>query len=108
MQWEKLERSFEALETLLRTLHATDRFSLVLFNSETERLPVTAANPADVQHALELVRASRLRAGTDLEKALETGLDEAASPHINNAYLVRRLVAVRWENSDWEWTRQMP
>src|SRR5215472_12295321 len=88
MQWEKLERSFEALETLLRTLHATDRFGLVLFNSETERLPVTAANPADVQHALELVRASRLRAGTDLEKALETGLDEAASPDINNAYLV--------------------
>ena len=88
MQWEKLERSYEALETLLRTLPATDRFGLVLFNSETERLPVTAANPAGVQHALELVRTSRLRAGTDLEKALEAGLDETASPDIKNAYLV--------------------
>ena len=88
MQWEKLERSYEALETLLRTLHSTDRFGLVLFNSETERVPVAAANPADIQHALELVRASRLCAGTDLAKALETGLDESASPDIQNAYLV--------------------
>ena len=35
MQWDKLERSFETLETLLRSLRRTDRFNLLLFNSET-------------------------------------------------------------------------
>src|SRR5215469_7029706 len=88
MQWEKLERSYEALETLLRTLRPVDRFGLVLFNSETQQLPVSAANRAAMQHAIEFVRASRLRGGTDLKKALETGLDEAASPDVRNAYLV--------------------
>ena len=88
MQWDKLERSYEALETLLRTLHPADRFGLVLFNSETQRLPIRAANPADVQHAIEFVRASRLRGGTDLEKALATGLEQAALPDVRNAYLI--------------------
>jgi Ca-activated chloride channel family protein len=88
MQWDKLERSYEALETLLRTLHPEDRFGLVLFNSETQLLPVSAANPAAVQRAIELVRTSRLRGGTNLEKALETGLRQAALPDARNAYLV--------------------
>ena len=37
MQWEKLERSYQALETLLRTLKPADKFNLILFNSETQR-----------------------------------------------------------------------
>src|SRR5258708_28366230 len=72
MQWEKLERSYQALETLLRTLQPVDNFNLILFNSETERfasLPVSADSAA-IQHALDLVRASRLRAGTAIQKAL--------------------------------------
>src|SRR5216684_8402496 len=36
MQWEKLERSYQALETLLRTLHPSDRFNLILFNQQTQ------------------------------------------------------------------------
>ena len=40
MQWEKLERSYQAFETLMRTLRPADRFALVLFNSETQVLPV--------------------------------------------------------------------
>ncbi len=28
MQWEKLERSYQALESLLRTLRPSDRFNL--------------------------------------------------------------------------------
>jgi Ca-activated chloride channel homolog len=44
MQWEKLERSYQALETLLHTLRPADHFGLVLFNSETQVVPVSAAD----------------------------------------------------------------
>ena len=88
MQWEKLERSYQALETLLRSLRPTDRFSLVLFDSVTQVLPLSAAVPANVQHAIDTVRASRLRGGTDVQAALQAGLQQAASPDASNSYLV--------------------
>jgi Ca-activated chloride channel homolog len=34
MQWEKLERSYQALESILHLLRPTDHFNLILFNSE--------------------------------------------------------------------------
>lgn len=79
MQWEKLERSYAALEALLRGLGPEDRFSLLLFNQEVVRFrpgPVAATAEA-VQQALEFVRTSRLRGGTDLGKAMAEGLAEA-------------------------------
>ncbi|HEX6804576.1 MAG TPA: VIT and VWA domain-containing protein [Terriglobales bacterium] len=88
MQWDKLERSYEAFETLLHTLHPADGFALVLFNSETQVLPLGSANAANAQRAIEFVRASRLRGGTDLQKALATGLQQAALPDARNTYLV--------------------
>jgi len=88
MQWEKLERSYQALETLLRTLRPTDHFSLVVFNSETHALPLSTANGGNVQHAIDFVRASRLRGGTDIQRALQAGLQQAADPAASNAYLV--------------------
>ncbi len=88
MQWEKLERSYQALETLLRNLTPADRFSLVLFNSGTQVLPLSTATPANVQHAIDSVRASRLRGGTDVQQALQAGLQQAASPDASNSYLV--------------------
>ncbi len=35
MQWEKLERSYQAYETLLRTLKPADRLNVVLFNTRS-------------------------------------------------------------------------
>ena len=70
MQWEKLERSYMALETLLRSLRPADRFHLLLFNSDVTAFSPQAAGPESVDKALEFVRASRLRGGTDLQKAL--------------------------------------
>jgi Ca-activated chloride channel family protein len=81
MQWEKLERSYRALETLLRSLKPEDRFNLILFNSQVQPFqpaPV-AADSNNLQHALDLVRASRLRGGTNLEKALQEALRESAA-----------------------------
>jgi Ca-activated chloride channel family protein len=88
MQWEKLERSYQALETLLRSLKAEDKFNLILFNTQVkpfQPVPV-AADGNKVQQALDFVRASRLRGGTDLQKALQEVLRESAS--CGNPYLV--------------------
>jgi Ca-activated chloride channel family protein len=81
MQWEKLERSYQALETLLRTLKSDDKFNLILFNSQTQSFqsaPILADSGA-VQRALDFVRASRLRGGTDLQRALDEGLRQSAN-----------------------------
>jgi Ca-activated chloride channel family protein len=88
MQWEKLERSYQALETLLQTLKPADHFGLVLFNNETQVVPVNNADPANVQRAIDSVRSSRLRGGTDLKHALQAGLQEATAPNASNTYMV--------------------
>ena len=88
MQWEKLERSYQALETLLHSLRPSDRFALVLFNSETQVVPMASAEQANIQRAIDAVRASRLRGGTDLQAALKAGLEQSATPGPNNTYLV--------------------
>jgi Ca-activated chloride channel family protein len=88
MQWEKLERSYQALETLLHTLRPSDQFALVLFNTETQVVPMAAADQGNVQRAIQSVRSSRLRGGTDLQHALQTGLEQFAAPGASNGYLV--------------------
>lgn len=99
MQWDKLERSYAALERILHSLQPGDRFNLLLFNTKVSQFapsPV-AAEPATVKKALEFVRGSRLRGGTDLQEALGQGLGQckgqnprAQSPESGgaNSYLV--------------------
>src|SRR6266849_2143098 len=80
MQWEKLERSYQALETLLRTLRPSDSFNLILFNQQTQLFqpaPVHADGAA-IQRALDFVRGSRMRGGTDLQHVLDDGLKQCA------------------------------
>jgi len=87
MQWEKLEGGYRALEALLRSLKPRDRFSLILFNTEVnavENAPV-AAMPDAVEKALNAVRATRLRGGTNLQAALEEALRQASG---SDAYIV--------------------
>jgi len=88
MQWEKLERSYQALETLLHSLRPTDHFALILFNTETQIVPLSSAEQGNVQRAIDSVRACRLRGGTDLQLALRTGLEQATAPGASNTYLV--------------------
>ena len=90
MQWDKLERSYLALERTLHSLKPADRFNLLLFNTEISAFqpsPV-AANPAQIQKAINFVRASRLRGGTDLQAALRDGLAQCGSGSVINPYLV--------------------
>jgi Ca-activated chloride channel homolog len=79
MQWEKLERSYQALEGLLHSLRPNDHFNLLLFNSEISKFSPTpvAADATAVQKALDFIRASRLRGGTNLELALQNGLEQS-------------------------------
>lgn len=82
MQWDKLERSYGALEATLLSLKPADRFSLILFNQDVtlyKPQPI-AATPDAIQQALSFVKASRLRGGTDLGQALAAGLAQAAGP----------------------------
>ena len=81
MQWEKLERSYQALETLLRSLRPTDHFNLLLFNHQVQSFQASpvAADPASIQRALDFVRSSKLRGGTDLQKALQAGLQQGSA-----------------------------
>lgn len=115
MQWEKLERSYQALETLLRSLKPNDKFNLVLFNSQVQPFQ-QAPVPADsnnVQRALDFVRASRLRGGTDLQKALQEAVRQS-SVSTGSPYLVllsdggategtiRNAKLAAWYEAEWK------
>ena len=79
MQWEKLERSFRALESLLRSLRPSDQFNLLIYNEKTTpfaRAPVPA-NPDQIEKALAFLRAEKLRGGTNLQSALEAALAQS-------------------------------
>jgi Ca-activated chloride channel family protein len=78
MQWEKLERSYAAAAKLLENLGPEDRFNLLLFNTKVDSFkpaPVKA-DLASVKAAMDWLRQSHLRGGTDLQKALESGLNQ--------------------------------
>lgn len=82
MQWDKLERSYAALEALLHTLRPADHFNILLFNQDVDPWKPTPvpADPAAIDAARAAVRASRLRGGTDLSKALAAGVKQCDAP----------------------------
>lgn len=83
MQWEKLERSDAAAAKTLESLHPQDRFNLLLFNTAVEsfRPAPVAADTTTVMAAMDWLRRSHLRGGTDLQKALDAGLAQATAPN---------------------------
>lgn len=83
MQWDKLERSYGALQAVILSLKPEDHFSLLLFNQDVaafQPAPV-AATQQNVQQALAFIKSSRLRGGTDLGKALTAALAQATEPN---------------------------
>jgi len=90
MQWEKLERSYQALESLLRSLRPEDRFNLLLFNNQVQAFQgaLVTADAASIQGALDFVRSSKLRGGTDLQRALQAGLQQCSASANGSPYLV--------------------
>lgn len=81
MQFEKLDRAYEATEGLLRSLTPQDTFNLMLFNDE---VVVFSNNPVDgrsdqIERALAFIKSSYLSGGTDTGAALDraAGLSKA-------------------------------
>ena len=73
MQFEKLDRAYEAAEGLLRSLTPRDSFNLMLFNDDVSTFsngPVDA-RPDQVERALAFIKSSYLSGGTDLGAALD-------------------------------------
>ncbi|HEU4416587.1 MAG TPA: VIT and VWA domain-containing protein [Candidatus Angelobacter sp.] len=89
MQWDKLERSYEAMQKVLHSLAAGDQFNVLMFNSKVTpfQAAMSGVAPVSLQKVTDFVRNSRLRGGTDLELALEAGLAQCAQSPANN-YLV--------------------
>jgi Ca-activated chloride channel family protein len=89
MQWDKLERSYEAMQKVLHSLSPGDQFNLVMFNSNVTPFQpgLSGVTPVSLQKVTDFVRGSRLRGGTDLQRALEAGLEQCAPGAANN-YLV--------------------
>ncbi|MEO8027315.1 MAG: VIT domain-containing protein [Bryobacteraceae bacterium] len=79
MQWEKLERSFQALETLLRGLRPADQFNLLLYATEVTPLSPAPqpATPEHIEKALTFLKSSRLRGATNLQGALDAALAQS-------------------------------
>ena len=86
MQWNKLDSSFQAFETLLRSLRPQDQFNVIVFNSDVALFAnsVQPASADQVERALAFVKQSRLRGGTNLGMALDRALGQAGP----NAYVV--------------------
>jgi len=78
MQWEKLERSYQALQKVLHELHPQDRFNLLLFNSKVTPFQpqMSAVTPVALRQADDFLQNSRLRGGTNLQQALEAALNQ--------------------------------
>jgi Ca-activated chloride channel family protein len=90
MQWEKLERSYAAAAKMLESLGPQDKFNLLLFNTEVASFkpaPVKADLPT-VKAAMDWLRQSHLRGGTDLQKALDAGLGQFANADSGGTALV--------------------
>jgi Ca-activated chloride channel family protein len=73
MQWEKLDRAYEAVEGLLRSLTPRDAFNLVLFNDDVNTFVRRSAEarPEEVERGLAFIKSSYLSGGTDMGAALE-------------------------------------
>jgi Ca-activated chloride channel family protein len=89
MQWDKLERSYEAMQKVLHSLSTGDQFNLLMFNSKVTSFQpgLSGVTPVSLQKATDFVRSSRLRGGTDLQSALAAGLAQCAPGSANN-YIV--------------------
>src|SRR6185503_15432882 len=72
MQFEKLDRAYEATEGLLRSLTPQDSFNLMLFNDDVAVFSNNAveARSDQIERALAFIKASYLSGGTDLGAAL--------------------------------------
>src|SRR5947209_1451813 len=90
MQWDKLERSYAALQKIMHVLQAQDRFNLLLFNNRvTPFAPqMGAATPVALRQADDFLQHSMLRGGTNLQQGLEAALQQCRQNPRDNYIVV--------------------
>lgn len=90
MRWEKLERTYEALEYFLRHLTNQDEFMLLLFHQEVKSFATTPspAIPANIDLALTFFKSQYLMGGTDFQKAFQEAFKHSAQLKNRERYLV--------------------
>ncbi len=91
MQWNRLTQAYGALEYFIKNLESGDRFQVILFNDEVKawEKKILPYSPERAASALKFVRESYLTGGTDLLRALKTGLEQFRdNPHVNEPYVV--------------------
>ncbi|MFQ3580460.1 MAG: VIT and VWA domain-containing protein [Chloracidobacterium sp.] len=76
MNFEKLDRAYEACGVFLKSLRPEDRFNLALFNDDVQVWAESPrpGTPSETAQALDFIRRGYLSGGTDLAKALQRGL----------------------------------
>ncbi len=76
MNFEKLDRAYEACSLFLKSLRPEDHFNLVLFNDDVQAFSETpqTGTAENTTRALDFIRRSYLSGGTDFAKALQRGL----------------------------------
>ncbi|MGQ9897425.1 MAG: VIT and vWA domain-containing protein [Acidobacteriota bacterium] len=76
MNFEKLDRAYEACGIFLKSLRSEDHFNLVLFNDDVQVFSETPerGTAENTTRALDFIRRSYLSGGTDFAKALQRGL----------------------------------
>ncbi|HSQ18893.1 MAG TPA: VWA domain-containing protein, partial [Blastocatellia bacterium] len=104
MQFEKLDRAYEATEGLLRSLTPQDTFNLMLFNDD---VAVFSNSPVDarsdqIERALAFIKSSYLSGGTDTGAALDRAASLAKSMPANKE---RSIVMISDGNSTLATTR---
>ncbi len=79
MYGDKIARAVEALDFFLHNLTAEDEFNLVIFSDEADVLAANPVNatPENVEEALEFIKNSTLGGGTNLKRALQTGVEQS-------------------------------
>ncbi|MGI8639018.1 MAG: VIT and vWA domain-containing protein [Pyrinomonadaceae bacterium] len=79
MYGDKLARAVEAADYFLHGLTAQDKFSLILFNEETDAFSEKplAATTENVEQAMQFVRDSAFGGGTNVKKALQKAIEQA-------------------------------
>jgi len=72
MQWEKLQKSYEAIELFLKALTPADTFNVILFNDEINQFKKdpSKATPENVEAALVFIKSAYMTGGTDILNAL--------------------------------------
>ena len=90
MRWEKLERTYEALEYFLRHMSAQDEFMLVLFHQEVKSFTATPVPVVqeNIDRALTFFKSQYLMGGTDFQKAFQEAFRHSAQLKNRERYLV--------------------